>query len=245
MINFGLIGISLSHSFSKTYFEKKFTEQGLKDYAYLNFELQNIEEIKTVFKTDSLKGLNVTNPYKEEVIPFLDELSVEAKEIGAVNCIKIENGKTKGFNTDAYGFGQSIKPFLDTTHEKALILGTGGASKAVAYSLKKTGVEVFHATTSGKQKANTFFYNEINERMMEAFKLVINTTPLGLFPDVNESPALPYHLFTDKHLAYDLIYNPEQTLFLKRAKEKGAITINGLSMLHLQAEKSWEIWTEM
>jgi shikimate dehydrogenase len=245
MINFGLIGISLSHSFSKTYFEKKFTEQGLKDHAYLNFELQNIEEIKTVFKTDNLKGLNVTNPYKEEVVPFLDELSLEAKEIGAVNCIKIENGKTKGFNTDAYGFGQSIKPFLDTTHEKALILGTGGASKAVAYSLKKTGVEVFHATTSDKQKANTFFYNEINERMMEAFKLVINTTPLGLFPNVNESPALPYHLFTDKHLAYDLIYNPEQTLFLKQAKEKGALTINGLSMLHLQAEKSWEIWKEM
>lgn len=242
MINFGLIGRSLSHSFSKNYFEKKFAELGSKDHAYLNFELKTIEEFKAVLRTENLKGINVTNPYKEEIIPFLDELSVEAKEIGAVNCVKIENGKTIGFNTDAYGFGQSIKPFLDTTHERALILGTGGASKAVAYSLKKTGVEVFYATTSSKKNASAFLYNEINERMMQAFKLIINTTPLGLFPNINGAPALPYHLFTDKHLAYDLIYNPEQTLFLKQAKEKGAITINGLSMLKLQAEKSWEIW---
>ncbi len=244
MKNFGLIGRSLLHSFSKTYFEKKFKEQKLLDHAYLNFELKTIEEFKTVLKTENLKGLNVTNPFKEEIIPFLDELSTEAKEIGAVNCIKIRNGKSIGYNTDAYGFGQSIKPFLDTTHERALILGTGGASKAVAYSLKKTGTEIFYATTSAKKNTNTFFYDEINDRMMTAFKLIINTTPLGLFPNVNQAPALPYHLFTDKHLAYDLIYNPEQTLFLKQAKEKGAITINGLSMLHLQAEKSWEIWKE-
>ncbi len=244
MLNFGLVGRSLSHSFSKSYFEKKFKELSLNEHTYLNFELKTIDEFKNVLKTSNLKGLNITNPYKEEVIPFLDELSIEAKEIGAVNCIKITNGKTVGYNTDAYGFGQSIKPFLDTTHDKALILGTGGASKAVAYSLKRTGVEVFYATTSNKKNTNTFFYNEINERMMQAFKLIINTTPLGLFPNVNEAPALPYHLFTDKHLAYDLIYNPEQTLFLKQAKGRGAITINGLSMLQLQAEKSWEIWNE-
>ncbi len=242
MLNFGLIGRSLSHSFSKSYFDKKFKELGLQDHAYLNFELKTIDEFKKVLKTENLKGLNITNPYKEEIIPFLDELSIEAKEIGAVNCIKIENGKAIGYNTDAYGFGQSIKPFLDTTHERALILGTGGAAKAVAYSIKKIGPEVFYATTSAKKNATTFFYNEINDRMMTAFKLIINTTPLGLFPNINEAPALPYHLFTDKHLAYDLIYNPEQTLFLKQAKEKGAITMNGLSMLHLQAEKSWEIW---
>ncbi len=244
MLNFGLVGRSLSHSFSKSYFEKKFKELSLNEHTYLNFELKTIDEFKNVLKTSNLKGLNITNPYKEEVIPFLDELSIEAKEIGAVNCIKITNRKTVGYNTDAYGFGQSIKPFLDTTHDKALILGTGGASKAVAYSLKRTGVEVFYATTSNKKNTNTFFYNEINERMMQAFKLIINTTPLGLFPNVNEAPALPYHLFTDKHLAYDLIYNPEQTLFLKQAKGRGAITINGLSMLQLQAEKSWEIWNE-
>ncbi|MBL7921007.1 MAG: shikimate dehydrogenase [Bacteroidia bacterium] len=245
MKNFGLIGRSLSHSFSKKYFEKKFEDQDLRDHAYLNFELQTIEEFKKVLKTPGLIGLNVTNPYKEKIIPFLDDLSVEANEIGAVNCIKLVRGKTIGYNTDAYGFGQSIKPFLDTTHDKALILGTGGAGKAVAYSLKKTGVDVFYATTSNKKNTNAFFYNEINERMMDAFKLIINTTPLGLFPNVNEAPALPYRLFTDKHLAYDLIYNPEQTLFLKQAKEKGAITINGLSMLQLQAEKSWEIWNQM
>ncbi len=242
MTNFGLIGRSLSHSFSKKYFEKKFTELHLKDHLYQNFELETIDQFKKVLLTENLKGLNVTNPYKESIIPFLDELSSEAKEIGAVNCIKLNGKRTTGHNTDAYGFAQSIKPFLDTTHERALILGTGGASKAVAYALKKIGVEVFFATSSPQKKANTFFYNEINERMMEAFKLVINTTPLGLYPDNNQAPALPYHLFTSDHLAYDLIYNPEQTLFLKQAKEHGAVTINGLSMLHLQAEKSWEIW---
>ena len=242
MINFGLIGKSLSHSFSRSYFEKKFIENELNDHFYKNFELETIEQFSNALKTQNLKGLNVTNPYKESIIPFLDELSIEAKEIGAVNCINIVNGKTIGYNTDAYGFGQSIKPFLDTTHGRALILGTGGASKAVAYALKKIGVEVFFATSSNKKNTNTFFYDEINEGMMNAFKLIINTTPLGLYPNINEAPALPYHLFTDKHLAYDLIYNPEQTLFLKQAKEKGAVTINGLSMLHLQAQKSWEIW---
>ena len=244
MVNFGLIGKSLSHSFSKTYFEKKFKELQLIDYSYQNFELENIDQFKKVLLTENLKGLNVTNPYKESIFPFLDALSAEAKEIGAVNCIKVINGKTTGYNTDSYGFAQSIKPFLDTTHERALILGTGGAGKAVAYALKKIGVEVFFATSSSKKNTNTFYYNEINERMMDAFKLIINTTPLGLFPNINEAPALPYHLFTNKHLAYDLIYNPEQTLFLKQAKEKGATTINGLSMLHLQAEKGWEIWNE-
>lgn len=242
MINFGLIGKSLSHSFSRSYFEKKFIENELNDHFYKNFELETIEQFSNVLKTQNLKGLNVTNPYKESIIPFLDELSIEAKEIGAVNCINIVNGKTIGYNTDAYGFGQSIKPFLDTTHGRALILGSGGASKAVAYALKKIGVEVFFATSSNKKNTNTFFYDEINEGMMSAFKLIINTTPLGLYPNINQAPALPYHLFTDKHLAYDLIYNPEQTLFLKQAKEKGAVTINGLSMLHLQAQKSWEIW---
>lgn len=242
MINYGLVGRSLSHSFSKTYFEKKFKELGLTDRSYQNFELETIEQFKNVLATENLKGLNVTNPYKENVISFLNELSPEAKDIGAVNCIKIVSGKTIGYNTDAYGFAQSIKPFLDTTHERALILGTGGAAKAVAYALKKIGVEVFFATSSSEKTANTFFYEEINERMMDAFKLIINTTPLGLFPDTDKAPSLPYHLFTNKHLAYDLIYNPVETLFLKQAKDNGAVTINGLSMLHLQAEKSWEIW---
>ena len=144
MINFGLIGKSLSHSFSRSYFEKKFIENELNDHFYKNFELETIEQFSNVLKTQNLKGLNVTNPYKESIIPFLDELSIEAKEIGAVNCINIVNGKTIGYNTDAYGFGQSIKPFLDTTHGRALILGTGGASKAVAYALKKIEQEVLN-----------------------------------------------------------------------------------------------------
>jgi shikimate dehydrogenase len=242
MHNFGLIGKSLAHSFSKSFFEKKFLEKNLKDYYYQNFEVENSEQIEAVLNTSNFSGFNITNPYKENVIQFLDELSPEAESIGAVNCVKIVNNKKIGFNTDAYGFGQSIKPFLDTNHERALILGTGGASKAVAYALKNIGVELFFVSSSEKKNTKTFYYNEINERVMDAFKLIINTTPLGLYPNINQAPRLPYHLFTSNHMAYDLIYNPELTLFLKHAKEKGAATINGLSMLHLQAEKSWEIW---
>ncbi len=244
MTHFGLIGKSLTHSFSKEYFEKKFKELPLKDCVYSNFEINGIEKIKQVLsETSDLKGLNVTIPYKESVIPFLDELSAEAKEIGAVNCIKIQNNKLIGYNTDVYGFAQSIKPFLDTNHQRALILGTGGASKAVAQALKKIGVEIYFVTSSTVKKTeNTFFYSELNEMVMNAFKLIVNTTPLGTFPNMNECPRLPYEYFTPQHLAYDLIYNPEQTLFLKKAKEKGSIIVNGLSMLQLQAEKSWEIW---
>jgi shikimate dehydrogenase len=244
-MQFGLIGKSLKHSFSKTYFEKKFRDLDLKNYSYTNFEIETVDELKKVIaENKDLKGLNVTIPYKESVIPLLDELSPEAKEIGAVNCIHISNNRLVGHNTDIYGFSQSIKPFLDTNHERALVLGTGGASKAVAYVLKKIGVDVYFVTSSEKKGPATFFYSEINELVMNAFKLIVNTTPLGTFPKVNECPILPYHLFTPQHLAYDLVYNPEQTLFLKQAKEKGAITVNGLSMLQLQAEKSWEIWSD-
>ena len=244
MIKFGLIGRNLKHSFSKQYFEKKFREQGLENYSYDLFEINAIEDLKTIIaENKDLKGLNITIPYKESVLPFLDELSPEAKEIGAVNCIHFVKNKLIGYNTDAYGFSQSIKPFLDTNHQRALILGTGGASKAVAYSLKKVGVEIYFVTSSPvKKTGNTFFYPEINALVMDAFKLIVNTTPLGTFPGINECPALPYHLFTARHLAYDLVYNPEQSLFLKQAKEQGSVTVNGLSMLQLQAEKNWEIW---
>jgi len=244
MHEFGIIGKSLSHSFSKSYFEKKFRELNLVNHFYRVYEIAEISLVgEIVAKTQNLKGLNVTIPYKESVIPFLDALSPEAKEIGAVNCIHVVNGKTTGYNTDVYGFSQSIKPFLDTNHQRALILGTGGASKAVAYALKKVGVEIYFVTSSQEKKlANTFFYSEINELVMNAFKLVVNTTPLGTFPNVIECAPLPYEFFTTKHLAYDLIYNPEETLFLNQAKAQGAIVVNGLSMLHLQAEKNWEIW---
>lgn len=239
---YGLIGKSLSHSFSKTYFEKKFQQLGLSDHAYLNFELDTIEEVKTLAETHpNLRGFNVTIPYKESIIPYLDELSAEAKAIGAVNCVKIVNRKLIGYNTDVFGFASSVKPFLEPQHNKALILGTGGASKAIAYALKNIGVEVYFASAS-KQNANTFKYEQLNEHMMRAFKLIVNTTPLGMFPNVNECADIPYQYLTPEHLCYDAIYNPETTLFLQKAKEQGAVTINGLSMLQLQAEKSWEIW---
>lgn len=245
MFHFGLIGKSLKHSFSRSYFERKFREEGLADHHYSNFELPEIEALEQLIAdTSDLKGLNVTIPYKELVLPLLDSLDEEARKIGAVNCIKITNGKTTGYNTDAYGFAQSIKPFLDVNHQRALILGTGGASKAVSYALKKVGVEVYFASSSEKKTPNTFLYPEINDLVMQSFKLIVNTTPLGMMPYEREAPSLPYHLFTPGHLAYDLIYNPAETLFLKQAKQQGAVIMNGLSMLQLQAEKSWEIWTD-
>lgn len=244
MKEFGLIGRSLSHSFSKPYFEKKFKELGLQDHVYLNFELATIEEFQNVLNDHpGLMGINVTIPYKESIIPFIDEVSDEAKAIGAINCVKIEKGKLKGYNTDVFGFASSVKPFLEPQHNKALILGTGGASKAIAYALKNIGVEVYFASSS-KQNANTFKYEQLNEHMMRAFKLIVNTTPLGMYPNENECPAIPYQFLTPEHLCYDAIYNPETTLFLQKAKEQGAVTINGLSMLQLQAEKSWEIWND-
>jgi shikimate dehydrogenase len=244
-LTYGLLGRSLSHSFSKKYFEKKFKLEKLFNHSYLNFEIDVISDFPKILKLENLKGLNVTNPYKQAVIPFLTTLSEDAKSIGAVNCIsKTNDGKWLGHNTDYYGFSQSIKPFLEPHHNKALILGTGGAAKAVEFALKKIGVEVYFVTTSTQQNANTFFYNELNEYIFKAFKLIINCTPLGLFPKIDVAPSLPYHFFSPQHLAYDLIYNPTETLFLKLAKKNGALTVNGHSMLQLQAEKSWEIWNK-
>jgi shikimate dehydrogenase len=205
--------------------------------------LNDAEGVKNLIaETMDLKGLNVTIPFKESIIGFLDEIDSEANEIGAVNCIRIEKSLTRGFNTDAYGFSQSIKPFLASEHQRALILGTGGASKAVAHVLKKIGVDVWFVTSSGKQGKNVISYEMINSVIMKSFKLIVNTTPLGSFSDNESSPPLPYHLFTPEHLAYDLVYNPSETVFLGKAKANGAIIVNGLSMLQLQAEKSWEIW---
>ncbi len=251
-IEYGLIGKSLTHSFSKSYFEKKFSELGLNDHIYLNFELKEISELKELLHHHpELRGFNVTIPFKETVMDFLDELSEEAKAIGAVNCVKVltsESGQTKhagkqliGYNTDVFGFASSIKPFLEPHHGRALILGTGGSSKAVAYALKRIGVEVFYASSS-KTGNNVFTYAQLNEQMLNAFKLIVNTTPLGMFPSAEEVPKIPYQFISAQHLCYDLIYNPEETLFLKKCREKGSVTLNGFDMLKLQAEKSWEIW---
>jgi shikimate dehydrogenase len=245
MKHFGLVGKSLSHSFSKIYFEDKFKKLGLTDHCYHNFEISSIDEFPAIIlENPQLVGLNVTIPYKESIMPFLDTFSDEAIEIGAVNCIKISGGQLKGYNTDVYGFAQSIKPFLTPNQNRALILGTGGASKAVAYVLKKIGLDVFFVSHTEKKTPQTFLYEEINKQVMKAFKLIVNTSPLGMFPNTEIGPDIPYRFFSQEHLAYDLIYNPENTLFLKQAQKNGATTINGLSMLRLQAEKNWEIWQD-
>ena len=239
MPRFGLIGKTLGHSFSKNYFEDKFQQEGLEN-TFENFELAEIAEIQTVFSISDLKGLSVTIPYKQAIIPYLDELSEEAAEIGAVNCISFQNGKKTGHNTDAFGFHQMIKPFLTNEHERAIILGTGGASKAVAYVLKKIGLNVIWVSRSPQN--GQFSYDEINEHMLRACKVVVNCTPLGTFPDVDACVPFPFEYLTESHLCIDLIYNPEETKFLRESKLHGATTLNGLSMLKEQANKAWEIW---
>lgn len=245
-MHFGLIGKSLSHSFSKSYLESKFIKEDKEGFQYSNFDLENLDNLLQIIIDNKLSGLNVTKPYKESVIPFLNELDVTAKEIGAVNCIKItwknNTPYLVGYNTDYYGFAQSIKPFLEPIHQRALILGTGGASKAIAYALKNVDVDFYYVTSGEKRSANYFHYSELNEYVLNAFKLIINCTPLGMYPTIDACPDIPFEFITPEHLLYDLIYNPEETLFLQNGKAKGAVTINGLNMLKLQADKAWEIW---
>lgn len=237
---FGLIGRSLEHSFSKDYFNEKFRVGDL-DAIYKNFEFEKVEEIRPyIDKVDGIIGLNVTIPYKEEIIPYLDEIEESAKEIGAVNTILIQNKKWKGYNTDQYGFMTSLKPFLTNQHERALILGDGGASRAIRYALSKRSI-ASHVVSREKGKAD-LTYDELNNYVFEACKLIINTTPLGMFPKLDSFPEIPFEFIGEEHLVYDLIYNPEKTQFLAKAEEKGASIMNGLDMLKLQAEKAWEIW---
>lgn len=243
----GLIGYPLGHSFSAGYFKSKFENEKIAGYSYENFEIDSINLLpKIINENPELLGLNVTIPYKEAVIPFLDELSPEAAAIGAVNTIKITRTdgtiKLKGFNTDCHGFSESLKPFLASNHYNALILGTGGAAKAVEYVLKNIGIEVMYVSRNASKK-NEISYEVLNEVAMKRFPLIINSTPLGMFPKIDVCPNIPYEYIDSKNLLFDLIYNPEETLFLKKGKEKGAITLNGLQMLKLQAEKAWEIWT--
>ena len=236
---FGLLGKSLSHSFSKGYFTRKFEFEGI-DAVYQNFEIQDIDKVKSVFETENLRGLNVTVPYKVEVISFLDDLTEEAAKIGAVNTIVNDNGKWIGANTDAFGFQQMIKPFLLNTHERAFILGNGGASKAVAYVLKSIGLDVVFAARNPQD--GQFHLSEVNDMMVKHCGIIVNTTPAGTWPNVDDYISIPFHALTDAHLVVDLIYNPEQTTFLKNAANNGATTLNGLTMLYQQAEKSWQLW---
>lgn len=241
-IHLGLVGRSLGHSFSKRWFEQKFAETGASGSTYTNFEIDHIGALPALLEAHpELNGLNVTVPYKETVLPYITELSAEAEAIGAVNCIHIDKGRLTGFNTDAYGFAQSIKPFLDNTHERALVLGTGGGAKAAAYALKNIGIDVQFVSRSKSE--NNFTYADINARMLKAFLLIVNATPLGMHPQTEFAPALPWVHLTPRHLVYDLIYNPSETELLRRAKERGATTQNGWSMLQLQAEKNWSIWS--
>lgn len=242
MNRYGLIGRNISYSFSRAYFSAKFQKLNIAA-SYENFDILKIEEFpKVLERTSRLRGLNVTIPYKEEVIRYLDELDPVAKEIGAVNTIKIfNNGKLRGYNTDHFGFTESLKSYLKPAHKKALILGTGGASKAVAYGLESLG---YNPTFVSRQATrNILSYEDCSRGIIQDHQIIVNCTPLGTSPKTDEFPAIPIEYITGKHLIYDLIYNPAETTLMKLAAQKGATTVNGLRMLELQAEKAWEIWT--
>lgn len=245
MQKYGLLGYPLGHSFSKTYFNQKFEAEKI-DAEYINFEIPTIKDIKNVLKDNpELVGLNVTIPYKEQVIPYLDDIDDDARLIGAVNVIKITKGlfgmkKLKGYNSDVIGFKRSIEPLLNISHRKALILGTGGASKAVFQGLKQLGVGATMVSRTPKEFCIT--YDQITPKIMSQYTVIVNATPAGMFPNVDACPDIPYDLLTPDHLLYDLLYNPDETLFMKKGKEKGAVVKNGLEMLLLQAFAAWEIW---
>ncbi len=245
MKTYGLIGKSLSHSFSQSYFKEKFKSENL-DCQYLNFELNEINEFPQLLTNNpKIGGFNVTIPYKEQIIKFLDEIDKEAKFIGAVNTIKLtKSGKTVsmiGYNTDALGFEYTLKPHLKSHHRRALILGTGGASKAVKFVLNKYGIGVIDISRRPLKK-DQMSYGLIDKQVIDEHLIIINTTPLGMFPNRETHPDIPYEYIGKNHLLFDLVYNPAETLFLKKGKENGAIIVNGLEMLHHQAEQSWRIW---
>lgn len=241
---FALLGKNISYSFSRGYFTKKFQEEQISDCEYINFDIPSLDLLASEMqKNPNLKGMNVTIPYKKEIIPFLDLLDETAREIGAVNVIKItDDKKLIGYNTDYYGFLESLKPLLKAHHTKALILGTGGASVAVAYALRKLGISF--RFVSRNPQIGQFTYSDLSATIIDKYKIIINCTPLGTFPEVTECPPIPYQHLTANHLLYDLVYNPEKTLFLQKGEKKNATICNGLKMLELQAEKAWEIWSE-
>ncbi|MDE3181953.1 MAG: shikimate dehydrogenase [Bacteroidota bacterium] len=240
---YGLIGRSLGHSFSEKYFAEKFKKENIRDCQYRNLELKDLgNEIPELKKKPDLAGLNVTIPYKTEILSFLDEISAEVSEINACNCIKIKDEKWKGYNTDIIGFEKSFVPYLKPFHKKALVLGTGGASKAVVFVLKRLGIDFLKVSRNKNESASIISYEDISAALFKEFQIVINTTPVGTFPNVDEMPPLPYELINSQHYFFDLIYNPSKTQFLSLAEKKGAVIENGSKMLALQAEESWKIW---
>lgn len=240
MRTFGLIGKNIDYSFSRKYFSEKFEVENI-DAEYLNFDIATIEEFPETIRKNAINGLNVTIPYKEKIIPFLDRLDAHAEKIKAVNTIKFEeDGSLTGYNTDYWGFSNALKPHLQRHHNRALILGTGGASKAIAYSLELLGIEF--SFVSRKSKEDQYTYSELNKQIIEEHTLIINCTPLGTSPNIEAYPEIPIEFISEKHLIFDLIYNPSETRLMKLCSEKGAQTLNGLEMLKLQANKAWEIW---
>ncbi len=241
MKTYGLIGKTLKHSFSKDYFSSFFIKENI-EASYENIEIEDIDKITEVFRKE-YSGLNVTIPYKVAILPFLDDLSEEAQRIGAVNVVSFEDNKLIGYNTDAYGFHQSIKPFLSNKHERAIIFGTGGASKAIEFILKNLGIDVIFISRNPSGE-NQFSYADINENMVNACKLLVNCTPIGMYPNSDACIELPFECLTAEHLVVDLIYNPSKSLFLHKAEKSGAMILNGESMLKHQALKAWEIWNK-
>lgn len=242
MTKYGIIGYPLGHSFSRGFFTEKFARESI-DAQYLNFEIPDVAMLSDVLRDNpELRGLNVTLPHKQAVIPLLDEMSEEAMEIGAVNVIRVRNGKLKGFNSDIIGFTNSIKPLLQPHHRKALILGTGGASKAIRVGLNRLGIEWTYVSRSPRDGMVT--YEDITAETLQEYTVIVNCSPVGMFPKVDAAPAIPYELLSPQHLLFDCVYNPEETLFMKKGREQGATVKNGLEMLHLQAIASWKFWNE-
>ncbi|MDG1397517.1 MAG: shikimate dehydrogenase [Polaribacter sp.] len=240
---FGLLGKNIEYSFSRGYFSDKFQNLKLKKHKYVNFDLGDIKNFPLIIQqNENLKGFNVTIPYKEKVIPFLDKLDKTAKKIGAVNTVKLtKRGNLKGYNSDVVGFEKSIMPLLKNHHKKALILGTGGASKAIAYALKRNDIKYIFVSRNPEGRKE-ISYDKLNEEIIKKYAIIINSTPLGTSPNVEKCPNIPYQYISEKHILFDLIYNPAITTFLSKGKAKGATIKNGLEMLELQAEESWRIW---
>ncbi len=242
MDKYGIIGYPLGHSFSRAFFTEKFQREHI-DAEYVNFEIPSADMLPGIVQANpNLRGLNVTLPHKEAVIPMLDELSDEAKEIGAVNVIRVRDGRLKGFNSDIIGFMDSIRPLLKPWHQHALVLGTGGASRAIRVGLQRLGIEWTYVSRTPAPGRLT--YADLTSELMEHYQVIVNCSPVGMFPHVDACPDIPYQLLTGRHLLYDLVYNPQETLFLKRGAEHGAAVKNGLEMLHLQALASWRFWNE-
>jgi shikimate dehydrogenase len=241
---YALIGYPLSHSFSKKYFTRKFEIESIPNSEYINLEIQDISLLREILVSNTaIQGFSVTIPYKEKIIPYLDRIDRHAQEIGAVNCVSCSRSASglylTGYNTDSYGFSESLKCFLTGNERKAMVLGTGGASKAVRFVLKNLGFEIITISRKKSAEINSFSYEEIDEKMVQNQNLIVNATPLGTWPEIERYPKIPYHFIKPGTIAYDLVYNPEKTKFMELAENKGATVVNGLRMLELQAEKAW------